>query len=383
MLSDLEPFYAIIRDMRNAANLLNEDASFSKIRYTHHETNRKHAWILMPAQLSRKYIRTRPWKIWSRLLSYTFYEGRPLTTRGQWINPLVFAHFALAKRLPQLRKVVQPIYIVGTGRSGTTLLGVLLSMHRDAGFLNEPKALWHSVYPNEDIIGSYSQIPGKYRLRERDANAKIIRSAHRLYAEYLTTTFSRRVVDKYQEMIFRVPFVKAIFPDAKFLFLVRNGWDAVQSIASWSDSHGTEHQGATQDWWGENDRKWNTLVEEIAAHDPDWKDHLDLLRNLDSQIDRAVVEWILTMQEGLKQQTKHPDDFLMIRYETLCAEPEKTFGEISVFCDLEPDPVFMKYACDTVSRPPVKEPFAIREEWRELFLQTMSDLGYDESGRIR
>jgi len=187
----------------------------------------------------------------------------------------------------------------------------------------------------------------------------------------------------YQEIVFRIPFIKAIFPDAKFIFLVRNGWDAVQSIASWSGSHGTEDHGTSQDWWGENDRKWITLVNEIAAHNPDWKDHLDTLRNLDSQVDRATVEWILTMQEGLKQQAQRPDDILMIRYETLCAEPEKIMGEISAFCDLEPDSVFMGYTRDTVSKPPVKEPFEIRKEWRDLFVQTMSDLGYDKMGRIR
>ncbi len=337
----------------------------------------------MPAQLTRSYILTRPWKIWSRLLSYTFYEGRPLTTRGRWINPFVFAYLAIAKRIPQLKRINQPIYIVGTGRSGTTLLGMLLSMHRHVGFLNEPKALWHSIYPNEDIIGSYSATPGLYRLDASHASPRVIRNAHRLYSDYLIDTFSRRVVDKYQELIFRVPFTRAIFPDAKFLFLVRNGWDAVQSVASWSESHGSESHGSTQDWWGKNDRKWKTLVEEIAAHDPDWIDHLDALRHLESQVDRAAVEWILTMQEGLREQARHPGDFLLIRYETLCAEPRKTLEEISTFCNLPPDPVFIQYACTSVTDPPVKDPVPIREEWRDLFLKTLHNLGYDNTGQLR
>ncbi len=101
----------------------------------------------MPAQLDSLYIRTRPTKAVSRLISYALFEGRPLTTRGRWINPLVFALSGTLKTLPQIKKVKKPIFIIGMGRSGTTILGVVMSMHRDVGFLNEPKALWHSIYP--------------------------------------------------------------------------------------------------------------------------------------------------------------------------------------------------------------------------------------------
>ena len=107
----------------------------------------------MVAQLDRLYVSTRPTKAYSRLVSYLLFEGRPLTTKGQWINPLVAAHFGLEKRLPQFRQVKQPVFILGTGRSGTTILGLILSLHRDVGFLNEPKALWHSVNPADDLIG--------------------------------------------------------------------------------------------------------------------------------------------------------------------------------------------------------------------------------------
>jgi ubiquinone/menaquinone biosynthesis C-methylase UbiE len=43
-------------------------------------------------------------------------RGWHLTTRGQWINPLVFSLAAVEKRLPALKRVKSPIYIVGMGR---------------------------------------------------------------------------------------------------------------------------------------------------------------------------------------------------------------------------------------------------------------------------
>ena len=158
----------------------------------------------MVAQIDATYFKTRPTKAISRLMSYALFEGRPLTTRGQWINPLVFAHFAIEKRLPQIRRVEKPVFILGTGRSGTTILGVVLSMHREVGFLNEPKALWHAIFPEEDVIGNYSRGKAKYRLSVSDATMEVKRNAHRLYGAYLASVCSRRLVDKYPELIFRV-----------------------------------------------------------------------------------------------------------------------------------------------------------------------------------
>jgi len=104
----------------------------------------------MLAQIDKEYISMRPWKLFSRLVSYALFEGRPLTTRGRWINPLIFSLFKIEKKLPQIKKVERPIFILGTGRSGTTVLGIVFSMHNQVGFLNEPKALWHEIF--RDIL---------------------------------------------------------------------------------------------------------------------------------------------------------------------------------------------------------------------------------------
>ena len=57
----------------------------------------------MVAQLDRLYATLRPQRVPPRLISYALFEGRPLTTRGRWINPLVLAHLELEARLPQTR----------------------------------------------------------------------------------------------------------------------------------------------------------------------------------------------------------------------------------------------------------------------------------------
>lgn len=330
----------------------------------------------MVAQLDSLYLRTSPRKTFVRLLSYAFFEGRPLTTKGQWINPLILTLFNFQKRLSQLKEVQKPIFIIGTGRSGTTILGTLLSMHKDIGFLNEPKALWHSIYPKEDLAGSYSRGAAQYRLTANDATSEVQQAAHRLFGAYLAFSGSQRVVDKYPELVFRVPFVQALFPDAKFIFLVRNGWDTCQSIEGWSQRLGVETKMETHDWWGADNRKWKLLWDQIISIDPDFQE-LRLEQNqLENPLDMATLEWIVAMREGLRFFNQVPDCMHMLHYEDLVSDTQQSLSQLLEFCELSPDFRFMDYALQKLSPAPAKNTYEMHPRLQRLFSETMTDLGY-------
>ncbi len=330
----------------------------------------------MIAQIDKNYITTRPTKLISRLLSYGLFEGRPLTTKGQWINPLLFSLFTLGKRLPLPGKVKKPIFILGTGRSGTTILGIILSMHKDVGFLNEPKALWYSIYGNEDLIGSYSSQGAYYRLDESHVSERVRQDAHRLFNAYLTAVFSRRVVDKYPELIFRVPFVKSIFPDAKFLFLVRNGWDTCNSIVKWSLRLGTTAGQESHDWWGRGDRKWRLLLEQVIRPDPYYQDVISTISGFDDHLNMAMVEWIASMREGLKVIEQYPDDVLRVRFEEMTSNTSGCFQKIIDFCGLAEDKTMLTYAGQTLGEVKPHTRTVFHQDILPLFQDTMNNLGY-------
>jgi hypothetical protein len=330
----------------------------------------------MIAQLDTDYIRTRPLKALSRLVAHLMLQGRPLTTRARWLNRLLFAQFALVKRLPQLRSVDKPVFILGTGRSGSTILGKLLSIHPWVSFLNEPKALWHAIHPEEDLIGSYSRGPARYRLGADDVTPALRQAALRLYGYSLALTGSRRIVDKYPEMIFRVPFVRALFPDARLIFLVRDGWDAIHSIAAWSRREG-EHVGQERhDWWGVEKRKWQLLVREIVNPDPTFSDAIDEITTSARHEDMGAVEWIATMREGLQLMQSTPEMVYQVRFERLIASPEPTLKDLLEFCELPEDPVLLRYAQRVVTPVPARPPLNLSPAIRDLFLETMQALNY-------
>lgn len=330
----------------------------------------------MIAQLDPLYIRTSPRKTLVRLLSYTFFEGRPLTTKGQWINPLVLTIMGMQKHFPQFKKVHKPIFTIGTGRSGTTVLGTLLSMHKDVGFLNEPKALWHSIYAEEDLAGSYSRGAAQYRLTEHDATDGVKLTAHKLFGAYLYFSGSQRVVDKYPELVFRVPFVRALFPNAKFIFLVRNGWDTCQSIEGWSNRLGIEVNAEVHDWWGADQRKWKLLWEQLIRDNPDFKALHSEKKSLENPLDMATLEWVVSMREGLRFLKQFPHCIHQLHYEDLVSRPEQSLSELLEFCELPPDARFMDYSLKKLSPVPPRATYAMHPILNHYFSETMIELGY-------
>lgn len=330
----------------------------------------------MLAQIDLNYIRVCPTRLWSRFLSYALFEGRPLTTRGRWINPFVLANLSIARNLPSLKRVKAPVYIIGTGRSGTTILGIILSAHRQVGFLNEPKALWYTLYKNEDLIGSYTRAPARYRLSEIDVTSDISKAAHRIYGFYLLLTGAERVVDKYPELVFRYSFVKAIFPDARFLFLTRDGWQTCASIEQWSNRLGKNVAYERHDWWGANDRKWILLVNQIIPEHSDLASHQQTLLTIHDHRVRAAVEWIVSMREGLRLTRTYPETVMRISYEQLCMQPEQTLCDIAKFIELDNDPHYLQYALKVLKPPRTGDKFNLPSWLHEPFQQTHCELGY-------
>lgn len=330
----------------------------------------------MIAQLDSDYIKTRPAKALSRVVAHLLLQGRPLTTSMRWLNPLLMAQYGVVKKLPILRRVDSPVFVLGTGRSGTTILGKVLGMHRDLLFLNEPKALWHSASALDDVMGSYQIDEARYMLDATHADEATTRAIRRLYSYALLITGSGRVLDKYPEMIFRVPFIKAIFPDAKLLFLVRNGCDALRSITTWSARAGRRSAEGREDWWGLNNRKWELLVRDVVAKDDALADRVEAIAGLTRHEDMAAVEWAVTMRTGLRLMQEQPGLLHEVRYESLCKNPGAVLRGVCDTCDLRDDPRFLAYAQRTLSPVPARPATELDPLIRDVFMDTMRRLDY-------
>jgi len=301
----------------------------------------------MIAQLDKYFFKISKKKTMHRLIAY-LHEGRPLTTKGQWFNKFLFMHFSQFRKRNE--DIITPIFIVGTGRSGTTILGKILGIHDQILFLNEPKAIWSYAFENEDVIGTYRDKPGRLILNSDDYKEKTREIINSFYAHLLSLTNTNVIIDKYPELIFRIPWVKAICPSAKFIFVYRDPYETINSISKWSQRHGKISGDNMEDWWGLHNRKWDILVEEtiIPNHNyTDIKNKLDKFKS--DNLTKAAVEWIVTMDYGYKQLSNFNNIFL-IDYEDLVFDSEKKLRALLNFIKVPKDNNVINYARSVLTK---------------------------------
>lgn len=330
----------------------------------------------MVAQIDKAYVKTSKSRTIVRLLSYVLFEGRPLTTKGRWINYPLKMFYRLILMLPKLSRDFKPAFVIGTGRSGTTILGVVLSMHKEIGFLNEPKLPWALVNQKDDLIGSYLPEPGKYRLSEIDVISNQSQLIEKIYSFYSFLTRSSVVLDKYPEMTFRYQYVKKLLPDSKFIFLYRNGWDTCASINHWSERLGITVEGNSHDWWGLNDRKWYLLVRDLVDGDDEIGKHSEKIKLISCHKTRAAIEWLLTMKEGIKLAEKFPERVIKIKYEDLTVDTKNVMLDIFNYLNLHQDMRAIEYADSVLSLVKSKPAFSLPDYIEPVFLKYMRILGY-------
>lgn len=104
-----------------------------------------------------------------------------------------------------------PIFLLGNVRSGTSLMHDLFDLHPEVKSWYEPRTIW-----------TYAD-PGRRhdRFDESDATPKVVNYIRGRFLKYQERHGGLRVMEKTPSNLLRIPYVKAIFPEAKYIYLVR------------------------------------------------------------------------------------------------------------------------------------------------------------------
>jgi hypothetical protein len=282
-----------------------------------------------------------------------------------------------ASHLPHLlgrRQVERPIFVVGSPRSGSTLFFTILSTSSKVAHWRPGEA--HEVWEAEHhpmLRGWRSNVLGAEDVDQR--------AAERIRRSFLLLTGkNKRLIDKTPRNVMRIPFIDAIFPDARFVMLSRDGRDNVNSlINAWrTGRYKTYELPEPHEIPGVDPKWWKFVLY------PDWeRDRKGPLEVV------AARQWVASNEHILSAREEIEDGrWTEIRYEDLVDKPEQEVARIMEWLELDYEEAVRERAAATRTRlintvtPPE------RGKWRRenpdeieaivpLISPTMEKLGYE------
>jgi len=249
-------------------------------------------------------------------------------------------------------KIVKPIFIVGTGRCGSTAFHRLLGLHPNvmwlSGFAEEfpKKPLWNRwavtamgsstlrkifgkrIKPGENYGFWYTHAygfaePGRDLLKS-DVTPRVKKQMHSALEPMLTPKRNRLLIKLTGWS--RIGFLNEVFEDAKFIHIVRDGRAVASSllhINSWQ----------WRGWYGPYSWRYGPLPpEDQAAWEASNKSFVAL----------AGIQWKIHTRslEAARKQLPDPSRFLEVQYETFCEKTEETCRRVLEFAELPYSPSF-------------------------------------------
>ncbi|MFN0132682.1 MAG: sulfotransferase family protein [Phycisphaerales bacterium] len=255
-------------------------------------------------------------------------------------------------------------FITGCGRSGTTILGQLLAQRSDVTYLNDRFDLWID-FPIGDIWGrSIAGLAPTARVALTAADAPP--DARDRFLACLESHRAGRavIIEKLAINNFRLPFLRAIVPDAPIINIVRHGIEVAFSI---------QERANVGRWYGRDDRKWSALLQH--AHDRGLGTIAD---RCSTPFDRGLLEWRLSVDAADEWlAAEHPARFTRLRYEDLLDDPLRACGTLDAALSLSPSPAMRAFAREQLARrSPPAAARAVPDSAEAIAGDTLRRLGY-------
>lgn len=231
-------------------------------------------------------------------------------------------------RLKKNNSTFAPVFIIGCGRSGTTILGETLSLHPKIKYLNERRDLWHQSYPEFNIWDKNILNP-KLCANEKDYSEEKTSKLRDLFFREQVLENASMLLEKLPINNFRLEFLKKSFPEAKYIYLSRNGLEVSKSI---------EKRIQKKNWFTGSKFK---LLQQFSGDD----------NTLESDEQKGMWEWKLSINESdLFFKNLSKEKYYHLSYQDFIEDTEDSLKQIYNFLNLNTTEEFLSILSKNISR---------------------------------
>ena len=235
----------------------------------------------------------------------------------------------------------RPVFVLGSPRSGTSIFNKMLSQHPQIANFSEALQVWEPKDRNLQM----DHLKTRSDVTARDADR--ITYAFGLYQKMKNRPV---FVNKCPRSSVRIEFIHEIFPQAKFIHIIRDGRAVVNSLIDIINR--------------EDFRKKRPLGG--FCKPPNWKALTKL-----PPVERHAHQWVQIMEEIIqRRQIVSDNNWFDLKYEGLCANPSQQIEEVFEFIGL---PVSEQYIRSVSAMP-----HSVNWKWRGRFkpheIRTMNSI---------
>lgn len=273
--------------------------------------------------------------------------------------------------------ITEPIFLIGSYRGGTSLILRLLSESKDLWSLyRESDHLWQKYHRHknekndtvrfrkekdgsftnlitnqnyQDLNSLREEFDNHYNFSSYDNYCLGFLGRVRLLRDRLPLLFNLmncgnfiykklilknyRIIDKTPPNMYRIEFIKAIYPDAKFIYIIRDREANIKSLMqAWNHKKAFKHPY----------RKYLKLNLQIEGYtDPDnvWK--FLMPENFENYSQKSLREICEFQYDDAHRAAKEalnklkPEDRMEIRFEDFMSDPDSSMKTLCDFCNID------------------------------------------------